>query len=445
MKKILTSMFIVFLLTVSFASAMDFSLDIAENEKITTPFNSAFFTAHVESDLQEGGLYLFIEGAPSSWISMGTSYIDMPLLDAKDIEMEFYPNDKTGVYEYTVYLQSFLDKSLKVSKDITLIVRSGEKVDDMGHSITMKDNAATVTMNLVSSQKEDITVDYILVNSGGINSAAYTKSYMIKGETQVTETLDLTGELEAGTYTLKVYVKGTTIAFDDIVKVEPVRMIVTTENDVSGSMYDEKIISVSNEGNVHEDGYTVVSTLPTGFVSFVQQPDKCENGECEWTLSLGPKESAEIKYRVEYWPLFAEGLLIAVILGAFIIFGWNRMNVPALSKKLKTGDDGSYTAVIEIKNAGRKITNVVVRDIVSPLFKVRHEFESVKPVLKHMEDGTELVWNLPVIEPGDHRIIHYKVTPLVKGNLKVPKAYMRYVTENGKKTKVRTKDIHLAA
>ena len=444
MKRLLASTLVIFLVSVSFASALDFSLEMETHEQKTKPYTSAFFIAHVESSMREGGLYVFVEGDPAYWINMGTSYLDMPIPGPMDIEIEFYPNDKTGVYDYTVYVQSFLDKSLMVSEDITLVVLSGEKVDETGHSVTQNADSLTVDIDMVSFGEELVTVDYVLVNKEGLNSAVYTRSYLIKGDGGLTETIPLE-DLIAGPYTLEVRVKETSIEFSEDITVEPVKKVVTSEDGSMGALFEERVISISNEGNVPEDGYTVTSTLPTGFVTFNQQPDRCENGECEWTLALEPWESTQITYRVEYWPLIAEGLLIAVLIVGFLIFGWNRLNVPSLNKKIEQKKDGTYTAMLEVKNAGKKISNVVVSDLVTPLFKVRHEFEAVKPAVRNTEEGTELIWTLPSIEPGDQRIMHYKIIPVVSGSLKVPRARMSYVSEKGKKVRVEAKGFKFAA
>ena len=102
-------------------------------------------------------------------------------------------------------------------------------------------------------------------------------------------------------------------------------------------------------------------------------------------------------------------------------------------------------ALKEFKNAGKKITNVVLKDEVSALFTLVKKFDTVEPAIKHQEDTTELVWSLPSIEPGDQRIIHYQLKPVVKGHLMIPKAHMRYSTESGKKSKIESKGTYLAA
>jgi hypothetical protein len=166
---------------------------------------------------------------------------------------------------------------------------------------------------------------------------------------------------------------------------------------------------------------------------------------CEWVIpTINPKDGFEITYRVEYWPLVAEGLMIAVLISAFVVFGWDRVNNPSITKRVEEGR-GTFTAVIEIRNAARKITNVTVKDFVTPLFEVDKSFEAAKPAVKHSEEGTELLWSMPELGPGEQRIIHYKMRPVINGHLRVSKASMKYSFGSGRKGKVQSGETYVAA
>jgi hypothetical protein len=235
------------------------------------------------------------------------------------------------------------------------------------------------------------------------------------------------------------------ITLSEKMSVDEVRMVVKTQEEEASALYEEHRLKVSNDGNVIEDELTIEASVPTGFVTFSQQPQKCDGGVCEWAVpAMNPNDAFEIIYRVEYWPLVAEGLMIAVLVSAFVVFGWNRVNNPYISKRVEEGR-GTYTAVIEIRNASRKLTNVTVKDFVTPLFEVDKSFEAAKPAMKHSEEGTELVWSMPEMKPGEQRIIHYKMRPVINGHLKVSKATMRYTTGNGSKGKVQSGETFVAA
>ncbi|UCD03247.1 MAG: DUF11 domain-containing protein [Candidatus Aenigmatarchaeota archaeon] len=436
-----------FLLTVSFTNAQrELTMDLIDRELIINPGEEAIFMLTAYSPETEGGLYVYVEGTPSHWINLGTSYIDLPIEEPIFIPLDFFPNNVPGTYKYTVFVQSMLKPDVKVSREVTLIVLGGEDVRGLDSEIIMDDESINIQLEIDSIVEEEITAEFSLISSSGMKMATYTRTFIVEGKSFIKHEIPLSAAVFADTYTVRAEIKDTGMVFEEMFEIEPIHRIVKTSEESSSTLFQEYRLSVANEGNVVEEDYVVTANVPTGFLTFSVEPDRCEAGVCEWSVSkLNPGEALQIVYRLEYWPLVAQGVLIAVILALFVFFGWNRINVPSFRKNIEVSKDGKYTAVLEIKNAGKKITNVVVRDEVSALFKLIRKFDTVEPAIKHHEDTTELVWSLPAIEPGDQRIIHYSMAPVVKGHLKVPKAHMRYSTESGKKSKVESKGSYLAA
>jgi hypothetical protein len=71
---------------------------------------------------------------------------------------------------------------------------------------------------------------------------------------------------------------------------------------------------------------------------------------------------------------------------------------------------------------------------VSPLAQVLHEeIESTKPVIRRLEQGTELIWKLGEMKPREERILQYKVRSLVHGSLKMPGAHLKFTAGKGEK------------
>ena len=77
-----------------------------------------------------------------------------------------------------------------------------------------------------------------------------------------------------------------------------------------------------------------------------------------------------------------------------------------------------------------------MRDFVSPLAKVAREFEHTKPIIKKSEAGTELIWKIGKMKPREVRVLSYKIKNLVEGNLKMPKAYVRFRDNNGNRVRI---------
>jgi hypothetical protein len=432
------------LLTSGIASAV--VIDVSPDEKTVSANSPAVFQISLENRGRADSFYVFVTGFPAHWVNLGNYYVIMESGSSMTFPLTFYPNDDAGTYRYEVFFQSASNPEIMVSDDLTLNVEGSGELQVTSYDITRDGGAVNIELTLSSAEKREVTLEFSLVSDSGKTVATSTRTLTIDGEHDVACSLQLPQDMIAGTYTASAAAKEYDIEVSSSFEIDAVSRVVKQEEEIATPFFVETRISLSNEGNVVEEGYTVTSSIPTGFVTFNMQPETCtEDGDCEWVVSrLNPEESMQIIYRLEYWPLVAEGLLVALLLGAFVVFGWNRANRPRMSKRLEKKEDGSYTAVIEIRNAGNRISNVIVRDNVSPLFKVSGRFDAVKPAVRQNEDGTELVWSLGGIEPKDHRILHYGLKPVIKGHLKIPEAYMRYSKPGGKISKVRARGTAIA-
>jgi hypothetical protein len=59
------------------------------------------------------------------------------------------------------------------------------------------------------------------------------------------------------------------------------------------------------------------------------------------------------------------------------------------------------------------------------------------------ETGTELIWRLGDIKPRSEIYLTYRIRPLIEAQLKMPRAYLTYRTEDDRKIKVFSKQILL--
>jgi len=322
-------------------------------------------------------------------------------------------------------------------KELTLLEKKAERAG----------NGVVTEMTFNSPSGKEITVDYSVVNAEGATIATETIAYKITGTQTISHTLPLPGIMTAGTYTTKVAVKNSDIGFQSKFQVEAVRNVVTKEEGAGNPLYKEVRITVSNEGNVPEEDYRVTSGVPTGFVTFVEGPGTCQSEICEWVVSrLNPSESLQIIYRVDYWPFFLAGIIIAAMFLTAFVVAIDSATSPGIRKKIEAGStEHEFTAVLDVVNKMKKVSNVVVRDTLSPLFKVKDVFETVTPSIKPFEDGTELVWELGDLEPGEHRILHYKLEPVIRGHLKVNRAQMRYLDSRGRKHKAASGETFILA
>lgn len=434
-----------FLLTAAVSSAAELTLAVTPQEKTVVTGEGTEMAVKIASTLKTGGIYLYVTGGPSNSINLGSSFITLPIKEV-EVPLVFYPNDITGTYTYNVLAQSSAHPELTAEQEVKLVVLGPANMNMIDGGITKEGDNAKVSMVLQAGETERAVIEFTLTDKEGRTGATYTFTEEITGREEVSLSIPLSSVV-AGDYTAKAIVKGTQISVSSQMHVEPIRMVVKTLKEENLPFSNEHTIGIANDGNVVEEGYVVEANVPTGFVTFSVPPEKCEDGVCEWIIpSIRPKDALEIVYRVEYWPLVAEGLVIAVLISVFVVFGWNRVNMPSISKRVEAGRSGNYTAVIEIRNAGRKLVDVSVKDFVTPLFRVDGSFEtSVKPEMKHRLEGTELMWNISVLGPGEHRIIHYRMKPVINGHLRVSKATMRYSLSNGVKGRIQSGESFVAA
>jgi len=121
-----------------------------------------------------------------------------------------------------------------------------------------------------------------------------------------------------------------------------------------------------------------------------------------------------------------------------------KVTAPRIKKRHISSKGTTHTIALEIKNpfSRKNLRNVIIRDWVSPLAKVIHqEFDSLKPIIRRTEAGTELIWKLGDLIGKEERIITYKLQSFVEGQLKMPRAYLRYRDDSGKGSKVFSKGV----
>lgn len=434
--------------TSSFAYAQLLELDVVPKEQRVNPGEETSFILTAKNNLgYQESFSLYVSGGMTSWKSMGASYLDLPSPFSKSISVDYYPNDKPGTYEMEAFLESIRNPEYKVSTRFTLVVIGEEegrmKVND--YEMEKSENYVNFRVNLHAKETSDFTVDYSILSGSGKVLATDTRTYTVLGNQGVSHSTRLPEGLGAGTYIAKIAVKETVDEFFHSFEIKPVHLVVKKTEEADTALYQEVAIIVSNEGNIPERNYEVFTNIPTGFVTYSDDPVSCSGEDCKWVIDkIDPYESFIIVYQVNYFPLFIGGLLIAVFVVSFVVFGWKKVTVPSIKKTLEEKEKGEFTAMIEIKNTGKKINNVVIRDQVSPLFEVTG-FEALKPAITQTEDGTDLVWQLATIEPHDHRILHYKLKPVINGRLKIPQVYMRYANKKGKKNKVGSKEAVITA
>jgi hypothetical protein len=119
-----------------------------------------------------------------------------------------------------------------------------------------------------------------------------------------------------------------------------------------------------------------------------------------------------------------------VALGA--VYAYLFITSIGMSKKIsKKGNE--WSVGIYIKNRGPAAEGVVVRDVIPHHFTLSGTFETLKPIARKTDAGTELIWRVGGIKRGEEKLLHYRMT--AKGHfgaVRLPSARLR--AQKGDKT-----------
>jgi hypothetical protein len=194
------------------------------------------------------------------------------------------------------------------------------------------------------------------------------------------------------------------------------------------------VINITNKGN-YPQSFVVKETMPKAAKYFFYpeiEPTGKEEKENRvvytWVLDeIRPDESATLVYHLRFGKA-AFVLFIILLLASFMLSLFYK---PALLKKYSDFVDlekGNVVTLHVRNNSIREIHNVVVKDVIPPVFTVVKEFETVKPDIKVTPTGTTLVWKIDRIKPREDSILTYRIKPVmhIEGKMRLPKAYFSY-------------------
>ncbi len=385
-------------------------------------------------------LTVSVIGLHLEWINLEKNYFEIGPHSNTSLKITFYPKNVAGNFNYKVKVTSTKDPSVFASETFYLNVLYPEEFVIKDFTAEKKDNLLNLNLQLQSGVKQTVNITFNIKDSEGKLIKFKNISAEVEGLKLIRETMNIPSNLLAGTYIVEANILEKNLTSTSSFEIEPIKNVTQSKEVTSTAFYKEIKIYVKNFGNVIEKNLTVVQDIPPNIITWIVQPTRCYNERktCEWNIQeLKPGETYEVSYRIEYWPNILGFLGIIVGIGFVVAFFVLIVSKPRIAKRYKKKGKGRYTIILEIKNSFfYKIKNAVVRDWVSPLAKVELEFEGVKPIIRKSEAGTELIWRLGEINPRGEIILSYRIKTLVQGELKMPKACIRYKTEKKKSGKV---------
>ncbi len=263
---------------------------------------------------------------------------------------------------------------------------------------------------------------------------------------------DLDPSTKPGTYTLSIKafynrnVRGNLLKEFEIVK----NPNVLEKNELdSGFLVDVYTFKKENKGNValEESVFLPLGGVDRYFTrANVKPTEKLDTG-LEWSFVLSPGETYLITAKTDYRAVFYGSIIIIL----FALGLWYHMHKTIIIKKhlyhIKDEKSGlsELKVLLRVKNRGSPLRHVRVVDIVPGLFRATGEYGTLKPVVQQTYSGTRLVWELPIFDIGDERLISYKLVS--KTNLftttTLPPAAVIYKKLNKQITKTSNKVVYV--
>lgn len=444
--------FLIFIMTISGVAATQLDIQVSPAEIRTDTDTEAFFQLIVKNnEAVPDNVEVRVNGPYPWWVTKSAFYLFMDEHSTKNVSITIFPTgDRRGRFAYDVSVSSQtwgieLTKTiyLDIPEPIVLHNFSAEKVGD----------SLEVGMAIEALKRSEINIILDVRDGNGRLITTLPETLNIEGVEIIERSVPLPEDLLTGTYTIDITISSEALDYDIEETVEfevpPVHNLVKTTKSISTLLYEEVVITLENRGNIAEEGYVVSQAYPVNILTgFITEPTECyeeaEKRICNFVVErIEPGGTAQVSYRIEYWPVLAQyGVGIIIVL---IIIGFSFIHVtkPSINKRYARGGKSRHSIILEIKNPFRKnLSNVIVRDWVSPLAKVMHEeIKAMKPIIRKSEAGTELIWKLGDIKPKEIRMLNYKIKTFVEGSLKMPRAYMRFITEKGKRAKIYSRSL----
>jgi hypothetical protein len=456
--KALMASFAILILSLSIPiSGAYLEMDVAENEKtVYLGDDVSFLFTITNSRALSDRIGLEVSGEPVEWIeSPPTNVFVQGQGGEADVSVNFFPSgESTGKFQYTVTVLPNRPSVETASDSETVTLNVIRPLDIEEFSVTKSGNELIMNILLNSKDSRDAEMSFVMINSRGEFLRRFSLEATVDGPTLIVENVPLEEDMLAGDYDVIVSLAGTPVETECMFTVMPIHRVTEYVEKTSTPLYDDFKVTIVNEGNIKETEYVSYQVVPSNdwVTGFVTEPTGCSTGAngktCRYSFQdLDPGEVVTLEYRLDYTPVYAGYGILLVTIFLVVMITMRRATAPVIIKRHVRKSGGKHHVVLEIKNPFyHNLSNTIVRDWVSPLANVLHnEITMLRPLIRRSDAGTELIWKLGDIKPRETRIITYPLKALLKGSLKMPRAYIRYNKPNGKLKRIFSRGIVIEA
>jgi hypothetical protein len=388
--------------------------------------------------------WVYLEGAADTTSSgISTELVSVPAFSTKSFRIVVQPPVDilpSQPYQYIIK-----------AKDITDITNGETHEGSTQINVIQTTRALIKDLTLNCSEcTESVGISGNIYNIG---STSLTLSLVLKaGDKQKTLSIGTVGILDkkpfSASFSLEGMVPGaydmTASLVDDLGNEYNSQKASFTIPVIANVVYDKKVsstpfgssitVTATNTGNVASD-VDLRSVSPNNWYSVISGPNPTGmmTGFYYWRTTIGPKQSVSVSYSEIYWPTY---VLIIVAVAAFMFIYW-QSTAFTFSKRvigkpaIRSGKDISIS--LHLKSRRRGIDRVAIRDIVPPSFSIVSNFETVKPLIRKVANGIELLWKMVELTPNEERVLHYTIRPNAELSRKVslPSALAKATSDRG--------------
>jgi predicted RNA-binding protein with PUA domain len=298
-----------------------------------------------------------------------------------------------------------------VDERVLVTVRQVTDVIISGFKLSCEKCAGEVTASgsIYNIGTRDVPVTLTLTSGSDVRTMDISELKVLTEET-FSETFEL-GDFDPATYTVEgKIVSENKVLYEDTKAFEITKVDNTSMQEKSFVTPFGRFVSIIgiNGGNYQRDVEYKSKVIEAWYVIYTG-PAPIKGEQYTWTMNLLPGEKYELGYSEIYWPTYLI-ILIIIIIGMMIYRSYTALVITkeVLGKNLvKYGHE--LTVSIQVLNKIRTMTNLIVKDVIPDGFLLITKFDTVKPTLRKVDGGTEIVWKVGDLKPHEQRVLHYKM------------------------------------
>jgi len=398
---------------------------------------------------------------PPSWLgtttTLSTDRVTLAPGASQDVTITFGASDCVQEFSnlFSVTARSLSDNTLQNSATLKLttvrmyqVCISSAKFDmdsvRPGDTLTL-----TVSIeNPASSESLPVSLTVNVKNSAGNVLQTFSDSIdTIQGTSTVDKSYHYTfGNFsQPGNYVFDIELfdsTGKTInSQQKMIQLKSVNQTSQTKDISYGMLLQTVTITVKNDGNLPVNNIFVHETIPNFMKLFFYPKDtpasestNADTTTYSWLIpTILPGEQKTITYQIAVWNavLVIIGIVVLVLVIFRTVF---TVRIVKSYKKFATVAGAKEIQIqLEIRNRSRHVhKDVIVRDLIPSTAVVIDRFDTMRPSIRKLPGGTELVWKFETLRPHEERVITYRIKPSMEivGEILLPTSSVRYIDRN---------------